>query len=313
MPPKRRRSVSTLMTRAPPAAYWRGQLGGVGDVGQVALGRAAPLDLGDDPDAGCAQRGEGVEGRAGVQRGGLAPRPAACAASRAARSSRTPATMSSSTLTSRGSPARSPLPVARRSPHQPDRWTHSRDAAPGRPGRGAAAGGPSPVPLYVAVPVGGVLAAVQRLPGRLRAVLVGLRPGRGRRRGRRAAGRARSGVPWPASRGPRHGDQQPGARRRAARPATASTGHAGDDVDGRRSAAGAPRRRRSRRRRPAPPVSARTAGPGQRRRRPTAMSSPTSDPAGAAHGEQRDRRRPAAPARRPGTSGAASPPVSTVG
>ena len=59
------------MTRAPPAAYWRGQRGRVGDVGQVALGRAAPLDLGDDADARRAQRGQGVEGGAGVERRGL--------------------------------------------------------------------------------------------------------------------------------------------------------------------------------------------------------------------------------------------------
>ena len=71
MPPKRRRSVSTVMTRAPPASYSRGERGGVGDVGQLALGGAAALDLGDDRDAGRAERGEGVQGRAGVQRGRL--------------------------------------------------------------------------------------------------------------------------------------------------------------------------------------------------------------------------------------------------
>ena len=77
-----------------------GQLGRVGDGGEVALGRAAPLDLGDDADARRAQRGEGIEGGPGV----LGARPSRSAsgvgASRAARSSRTPATISSRTFTS---------------------------------------------------------------------------------------------------------------------------------------------------------------------------------------------------------------------
>ena len=42
-----------------------GERGGVGDVGQRALGRAAALDLGDDADAGRAQRGQGVAGPGG--------------------------------------------------------------------------------------------------------------------------------------------------------------------------------------------------------------------------------------------------------
>ena len=63
MPPNHRPSVSTLTQRAPPAAYSRGQLGRVGDLGELPLRRRRALDLGDHADAGRAQRRVGVARR----------------------------------------------------------------------------------------------------------------------------------------------------------------------------------------------------------------------------------------------------------
>ena len=66
LPPNRRSSVSTLIAAAPPAAYARGERGRVGDVGEVALARAAPLDLGDH--ARPRARGRPASGRAAAGR-----------------------------------------------------------------------------------------------------------------------------------------------------------------------------------------------------------------------------------------------------
>ena len=71
MPPNRRSSVSTLITRAPPAAYSPASSAGSGIVGQLALGRAAPLDLGDHADARRAQRRHRVAGRGRARRAAL--------------------------------------------------------------------------------------------------------------------------------------------------------------------------------------------------------------------------------------------------
>ena len=97
LPPKRRCSVSTLIAAAPPAAYAAASVGGVGDVGEVALARAAPLDLGDHARARGAEVRHRVERRVdvGERRPQVGQRRSA--ASRSARSTRTPATISSST------------------------------------------------------------------------------------------------------------------------------------------------------------------------------------------------------------------------
>src|SRR4051794_27838770 len=127
-PPNRRRSVSTLMTRAPPAAYWTASSAGSG------IAARSPLD-GLRRFTSAITPTPGARSAARALRAGRASRAAAFTsasgrwASRTARSSRTPATISSSTVMS--DRPRAPLPVARPSPRQPDGWTHSRCALPG--------------------------------------------------------------------------------------------------------------------------------------------------------------------------------------
>ena len=273
-----------------------GELGGVGDVGEVALGRAAPLDLGDDPDAGGAQRGEGVEGGPGVEGRGLdlGQREERLAGGEVladaghdlvehAHERRRPRELAvSACRTSVPSPA--------------DRWTHSRGGAePPRPGGGCTR--PRAVPLRrrsAASARGRSGPRPGRAPSR--------RPGRGPRRSRgrrRPAGvrRAAGALVAPSHRRPACG---PGARRaaRRRRPAapatTASTGQAAET-----STVGVPPR-------PAPvgrgvrspPVSARS--PDQASTPPaTATSRPDDDPRRRRGRPAGRPRRPAAPARPP--------------
>ena len=64
----------------PAGRVGRGERGGVGDVGEGALARAGPLDLGDERETRAAEHGLGVEGRAGVEDGALDVGAARCAA-----------------------------------------------------------------------------------------------------------------------------------------------------------------------------------------------------------------------------------------
>ena len=285
------------MTRAPPGGVLDGQLGRVGDGGEVALRGAAPLDLGDDADIRARGARPGRRGRGGRPRRGLQSASGSWA-SRTARSSRTPATISSSTFMS-GRP-RAPLPVARPSPRQPDGWTHSRGGR-GAPLPGGGSSGPdgfrygrSPVGAGSAVGSSPRSSAFQAAWARSSSV-----SGRGRGgRGRGWRRPVRSAVPWPARCG--RGGRRAGPRRCRAVPR------------GRR----APARRRRRRRSPcrprgrrraaaawSPPVKART--PDHTSTPPAAaISSPTT---ARPHPRTASRARPAASSTSPaaGTSGAA--------
>ena len=137
-PEKRRGSVSTLTTAAPPDAYAAARVGRVGDGGEVALAGAGPLDLGDDGEAGSGpQGGLGVEG--GPARRWSAP-PARSTwgqgtrCIRGSRSARTPRTMSSRTVGARRA-------VDTRQGYVPGVGS-ARTPLAAHPGRRAAASGP---------------------------------------------------------------------------------------------------------------------------------------------------------------------------
>src|SRR3954468_12970628 len=126
-PPKRRRSVRTLITRAPPAAYCAASSAGSGMAARSPFDGLRRFTSAITPTPGARKA-------ASASRAGRASSAAAFTSasgssdSRTARSSRTPATISSSTFMSVR--PRAPLPVARPSPRQSDRCTHSRGGAP---------------------------------------------------------------------------------------------------------------------------------------------------------------------------------------